>query len=475
MAIPQILISLGKSFGKQFVKHILSPKKLFQNLVKRGKGSIKNMGNLADSALKDGKKLLKKKLNFKDNISSYLDKKKTEFTDKVLGINSKATYQRHKAINQLKKAGASVAEILEFEKEYSLDPDKAKAEYHKLVRPKEKSKEKREAPDYEEDLPRLEGDAGVLGDYVSKAWSSLSKSNNLHSKDAIQAIIDLDDSMDQGNKDILNDLLDAMDESNLMQADNAEQVQRQVAIAAQASANMQEKIAEISKQQTEGLNENINNIGEMVKMYSESTGSRIDMLGELSKMATEKEEPDNSNSFADLLKGNSLMVDLVSQSQKSPVELLKSFDDVIRGMVQDFGKDVGFYGKLAYDSLKSASKFFSLDALAKPLLDMLASLLGIDTDDTSEDIKDEDVNTNLTARSAVISKSGMKSEKKAQEVLELEQQEEVVVDTPKEVPKEQTVQNNTNIVQTNIDNSSNHVVTKRKDVFGPPPNGEKEP
>lgn len=377
--LPQILTKMLSSLGKSIFKRVLSPKQLFQNLVKKGNQFGKNANDFTKAIQNDSKKFLKDKLNFKSKMSDFFQNKVAQLTDKTLGINSKATFERHKYINKLKKTGASIVEILEFEKEYGLDPDRAKAEYNKLVVPKIERDPLKEPDIPEEELPTLPEEAGVLGEYISRAWSSLSKTNNLHSKETIKTLVELDENMSSDNKQLLDGLIDSLDESNLMSAKNSEEVQRQVAMASQLSTRIQEQIAEMTEEQSSAIADGFKNIEESIRLYSENQGQRIDMLGTLSTMAKEEPEEDDSHSFAELMKGNSLIVDLVSQSQKSPMEIMQSFDQAMNDFAQDIGKEVGFYGGLAWGMLDQIIKKYPAgDFLLGGVRDMLGTLLGID-------------------------------------------------------------------------------------------------
>ena len=391
--LPQMIMTMLKSLGKSVFKRVLSPKQLFQNLVKKGNQFGKNANDFTKAIQNDSKKFLKDKLNFKSKISDFFQEKVSQLTDKTLGINSKATFERHKYINKLKKTGASIAEILEFEKEYGLDPDRAKAEYNKLVVPKTERDPLKEPDIPEEELPTLPEEAGVLGEYISRAWSSLSKTNNLHSKETIKTLVELDENMSSDNKQLLDGLIDSLDESNLMAANNSEEIQRQVAMASQLSTKIQEQIADMTEEQSQAIADGFKNIEESIRLYSETQGQRIEMLGTLATMAKEEPEEDNSHSFAELMKGNSLIVDLVSQSQKSPAEILQSFDQAMNDFVQDIGKEIGFYGGLVWGMLDMVAKKPwgnpIVKALTGPLRDMLGTLLGISPDDKPEEEQEE--------------------------------------------------------------------------------------
>lgn len=389
--LPQMIISMLRSFGKSIFKNVLSPKTLFTNLVKKGTQFGKNANDFTKAIQNDTKKFLKDKLNFKSNISTFFQDQVEKLTNKALGINSRATIERHKYINRLKKTGASIVEILEFEKEYGLDPNRAKAEYNKLVVPRIDKKAIKEPEIEEESLPEVPEELGVLGQYISKAWSSLSKAGSLHSKDTIKTIIQLDENMSSENKQLLDGLIDSMDESNLMSANNSEEVQRQVAMASQLSSRVQEEIAKMTSEQSTAISEGFKNIEESIKLYAENQGQRIDMLGALSEMAVEEpEEETQGYSFAELMRGNSLIVDLISQSQKNPMEILQSFDQAMNEFVKDIGKEVGFYGGIVWGMLDASIKRWPAgEWLLGGVRDMLGNLIGISPEAESEEQQEE--------------------------------------------------------------------------------------
>lgn len=462
----KVIFQVLKSYGKGIVKHVLSAKPSFANLAKKGKQIAENSKSITNAIGNDSKKLIKEKLNFGSKISEKIRNSRDKLFSEALGIDAKSIFEKRRAINQLKKTGATLQEILEFEREYGLDPKKAKSEYNSIHK-KDIKRDTISLPDINEsELVELDADGpvGVLADYMFKLTKSADKNSTIHSIETLKSIAELDENLLSDNNDILNNLFDAVDESNLMNANNVTDVKKEVIKAAKLSSDISEKIAEMSQEQSENILQGIDNIAAIVKDYHNVAGQKMDMLASLSEIAKEEPEEDNSHSFMDLIKTQSLIVDMLSESKKNPMDIVRDFEMAMNEVARDVGQQVGFAVTLFKDALDTIIKSHPFAGkILQPISDIFAEMVGLPKSGEGE--KKEENNGNLIGAKNVSVYGGGENKYNISQTVETDIADKITAENSKTVEKttEKTVEKEKPEVHLIESNAVKNVVQKKED------------